>query len=175
MNLKLRANQNRRGASLLELVIASSMLAIVMTAVGVVMRTGRLAWEAHEADYERVEAAHATLRHIVRRARQSVEVAAITPSTDNSGQLWLVMPDDSIEVWDHDGGTSTVNYGVTAASNLLANNITGLRFIGYEADGATTTTTASDVRAMQVEVSVQLPVESGGARTARSWVWLRSW
>jgi type II secretory pathway pseudopilin PulG len=161
--------------TLLELVIATSMLAMVMAAISVVMRTGRQAWEAHEADYERVEAAQATLRHIVRRARQTIQVANVSPDTEDSGFLFLRMPDDSIEVWDHDDSTNTVNYGVTAANSLLANHVTGLRFTGYEADGTTVTVVPDQIRAMQIEVTVQMPVEAGGTRQFRSWVWIRSW
>jgi type II secretory pathway pseudopilin PulG len=161
--------------TLLELVIATSMLAMVMAAISVVMRTSRLAWEAHEADYERVEAAQATLRHMIRRARQAIEVTNITPDTEDSGSLSLRMPDDSIEVWDHDDSTNSVNYGVSAANSLLAVNVTGLRFTGYEADGTTVTVVPDQVRAMQMEVTVQMPVESGGTRQFRSWVWIRSW
>jgi len=161
--------------SLLELVIATTMLAMIVATVSVVMRTSRLAWEAHEAAKNRIEAAHATVRHIVRRARQATGVVAITPSTDNSGQVSLRMPNLSVEVWDHDDVAMTVKYGVTTAANLLANNITGLRFTGYEADGTTLSTTAADTRAIKLEVTVQLPVETGGTRTIQSWVWIRSW
>jgi type II secretory pathway pseudopilin PulG len=174
-NMKRPVRKRARGMTLLELVIASSMLAMVLTTIGVVMRTGRQAWEAHSADYTRIEAAHATVRHVVRRLRQAKAVSAITPSTDNSGTLSVQMQDGSIEVWDHDGGTNVINYGVTTASNLLSPNITGLRFTGYQANGTTTTTTASLIKAVRIEVSVLLPVDTGGARVVSSWAWLRSW
>lgn len=161
--------------SLMELVIATTMLAMVMTTIGVVLRTGRQAWEAHSADYTRIEAAHSTLRHIVRRVRHASEVVTITPSSDNSGRLSLRMPDGSTEVWDHDASKNQVDYGIGAANDLLAPDVTGLRFTGYRADGVTTTTTASLVRAMRIEVTVQLPVQAGGSRVITSWAWLRSW
>jgi hypothetical protein len=161
--------------TLLELVIATTLLAMVLTTIGVVMRTGRQAWEAHTADYTRIEAAHATVRHIVRRVRQASSVSAITPATDNSGNLALLMPNGSVEVWDHDSGSNSIRYGVTTPTNLLSPNIIGLRFTGYQANGSTTTTTASLVKAIRVEVTVQLPVETGGGRVVSSWAWVRSW
>ena len=161
--------------TLLELVIATTMLAMVLTTIGVVLRTGRLAWEAHAADYTRIEAAHATVRHILRRCRHAASVSTITPSTDNSGRLALLMTDGSVEVWDHDSSTNAINYGITTPANLLSPNIVGLRFTGYQANGTTTTTTASLVRAVRIEVTVQLPVETGGTRVVSSWAWVRSW
>jgi hypothetical protein len=161
--------------SLLELVIATSMLALVMTTVSVVLRTGRQAWEAHTADYERIEAAHGTLRHAVRQVRQASRVFAITPSTDASGQLSLEMPDGSVVVWDHDDATNVMNYGITTADALLARNIEEFRLTGFEANGTTVTVIPDDIRALRIEVTVQLPVESGGTRTVSSWAWIRSW
>ena len=64
---------------MLELVIATSMFAIMLTAVCVILRTGRQVWEAHEAEFTLVEAAQATLRHVVRRVRQAEQVTAIMP------------------------------------------------------------------------------------------------
>jgi prepilin-type N-terminal cleavage/methylation domain-containing protein len=164
----------RRGMTLLELVIATTMLTVVMATISVVLRTGRQAWEAHEADYERIEAAHATLRHVLRRARQAREVVSVSPNTDDSGQLSLRMADDSIEAWDHDENTQTVNYGITTANNLLATNVTGLRFTGFQANGTSVTVVPAEIRALRIEVTVQLPVESG-TRRVESWVWIRSW
>lgn len=160
---------------MLELVIASSMMAIVLTTVGVLMRTGRQAWEAHTADYTRIESAHATVRHIVRQLRQAVSVVSITPSTDNSGQLAIKLQDGSTVVWDHDSSTNVVNYGVTSPTGLLATDITGLRFTGCAADGTTLTTNPALVQAVRIDVTIQLPIEVNSTRVVSSWAWVRSW
>ena len=163
--------------SLLELVIATSMLTVLMTSIAVVMRTGRQAWEAHEADYVRIEAAHATARHIVREIRQADAVNAITPSADNSGALTLDMPSGDTKTWDHDGATNRVNYGLNLLTpvDLLATEITGLRFSGFEADGTTAAATVDDVQCVRIDVTIQLPREVGGTRVVSSWAWVRSW
>jgi len=171
----IRAVSTRAGLSLLELVIASSMLAVLLVAVGVVLRTGRQAWEAHEADYTRLEALHATVRHIVRHVRQADAVTEITAGSDASGRIGLQMSDGTIYVWDHDSLTNRVNHGVTIPGQLLATNITSLRFTGYLADGVTTTTTPALVQSILIEAGTQLPRETGGAKTVTSWAWIRSW
>jgi type II secretory pathway pseudopilin PulG len=165
----------RRAFSLLELVISCAMLAALMVAVGGVLRTSRQAWEAHEADYVRLEALHATVRHIVRNVRQADAVTEISAASDTSGRLGLKLVDGSTVVWDHDSATSKVNFGVTTPNSLLADNITSLKFTAYKADGVTTTTTVNHVQNLLIEASVTLPRDSGGVKTVSSWAWIRSW
>ena len=161
--------------TLLELVIASAMMAMLLTAVTLVLRTARQAWEAHEGDYTRLEGLHATLRHMVRQVRQADSVAAISAANDNSGALTLVMPDGSTIAWDHDALTNTVKYGVTTADQLLASNITGMTIVGYKPDGVTATVVPSEIQSLKISVSVLLPRETNAARTYSSWAWVRSW
>ncbi len=161
--------------SLLELIIATSMLALLMTSISVVVRAGRQSWQAHEADYTRIEAAHSVARHIVRKIRAAEAVTTITAPTDNSGRLGVQMPNGDNVVWDHDSGTNLVNYGVTTPNSLLAADVTGLRFTGLRANGTTPATVAADVQCVQVEVTVQLPREVNGQRIVTSWAWVRSW
>lgn len=167
--------RKRRGLSLLELIIASSMLAMLLTSISVVLRAGRESWNAHEADYTRIEAAHSVLRHIVRQIRAADSVTEITAATDNSGRLGLRMPNGEVHIWDHDSTNNLVDYGVTTPDNLLAPEVTGLRFRGLEADGVTTTATAAEVQCLQIEVTIQLPRDVNGQRIVTSWAWVRAW
>lgn len=172
--MKRKAN-NRRGVTLLELVIASAMLALLLTSASVVLRTSRQAWQAQDDDFKRLDAMHATIRHMVRQVRQAKSVASLSAATDTAGTLSLTMPDGTTTYWRRDAGTNRVYSGVGAANQLLGDNITSLRITGYRADGTTTTTTPALVRSLQIEASVALNREQNGARTVRSWAWVRSW
>ena len=173
--MKQPVRKCRAGVTLLEIVIASTMLAVVVAAVSLLVRSARETWAAHTADYGRIEAAHATVNHIVRRARQAVSVSAISGPAETSGNLSLLMPSGDTYVWEHDGAGDAVNFGTDAASNLLAEDITGLKFTAYKADGTTQTTDPTEVQSMRIETTVQLPRETGGQRTVDSWAWIRSW
>ena len=77
-------------------------------------------------------------------------------------------------VWDHDGNTNSVNYGVGAPNSLLATDIAALRFQGFRADGVTPTTVPEEVRSLRIEVAVPLPAGAGSG-VFSSWAWLRAW
>ena len=151
------------------------MLATVATAVSVVVRGAHAAWEAQENDYHRLEAAHAVVLHVVRGIRQATAVTAVTDPSEVAGSLSLLMPTGDTHVWDRDSGTDEVNFGVSAASDLLAEGITALTFTAYEADGVTPTTTVDDVHSIKCQVTVQLTQGGGTARSVSCWAWLRSW
>lgn len=170
-----RRTNARRALTLLELIIASTLLATLTVAISVVLRTSRQAWEAHEGDAIRLEALHATVRHIVRAARQANSVSEISLASDTSGRIGFLMSDGTTMVWDHDGATSQVNCGVTTPSGLLCNNITTLKFTGYKSDGTTATTTPTDVQNVLIEASVTLPRSTNATRSTSAWVWIRSW
>lgn len=161
--------------TLLELMLASAMLTTVLTAVSVVVRGAYNTWQAHEGDSQRIEAAHATVRHIVRQMRQAQAVTAITAKTNAAGSLSLLMTNGQTWVWSRNAGTDQVLHGVTTATHLLAENITELSFIGYELDGVTETTTVDDIHSIKCIAKTVLPRDSGGGRTVSCWGWVRAW
>ena len=86
------------------------------------------------------------------------------------------MPSGETHAWDHDSGTDTVLFDTDGtADQLLAEYITGLKFVAYQADLATATTTPAEIRAVRCTVTTQLDREVNGTVEINSWVWLRSW
>jgi type II secretory pathway component PulJ len=165
---------HRRNAfSLLELLVACSMMATIVTAATMVLRSTQTSWTAHASDQENLDAAYGTLRHITRGVRQATAVTAISNASDLSGGLSVVDPLGQTVVWDHSG--TTVNYGVTTANSLLATGVSELSFVGYKADGITATTVPVEVQSVVCTVKVSLQRSSTPTRTLSSRIWLRSW
>ncbi|MCH8922965.1 MAG: hypothetical protein IIA67_07435 [Planctomycetes bacterium] len=162
----------RRAMTLLELVIATTMMTTVVLSVSVLVRTGYTAWLAQEADLADVEAAHAVVRHILRKARQAESVVSISLPSEGAGSLSLLTSSGQTVAWARNGGTDEVLYGVGSASDLLGEGITELRFTAYKADGVTTTTDVDEIQAIKCSATVTTPT---GTRTATAWAWLRAW
>jgi hypothetical protein len=127
----------------------------------------------HVSDQSRLDAAYATLRHITRQVRQAEVVTAISSPADNSGSLSVVFADGGTIVWDHSG--TDVYYGVATPTSLLATGVTSLSFVGYEADGVTTTTDVANVHSILCTVTVPLEQSATPARSLSVRVWLRAW
>ena len=167
----------RRGVTMLEVIIAGSMLAMVMTSLSVVLRTSRVAWEANDDDYGAMHQAHAVTRHFVRQAREASRVNAI-----NTSSITLEMQDGDTLTWRHLPGTINgltdavmVNSTSVATESALAYQVRKLTFTGFKADSVTATKTASEVRVIEIAAEVVLPRGKGVTQTVASKVWIRSW
>ncbi len=165
----------RRALTMLELIMATTLLATMVTAVALLLRTGHTAWRAHEEDAIGLESAHATLRHLARNIRQAKSVTAISAAADNNGTLSLLMPSNQTLVWARNAATNEVLFGVGSANTLLAEGITELSFTGYKGDGVTTTTVVGDIQSVLCRARVVLPRDVSGTKDVRCWAWLRSW
>jgi prepilin-type N-terminal cleavage/methylation domain-containing protein len=166
--------KRRSGFTLLELMIATTMLTVSVTSVGLILRTGHGAWRAQRDDAQRLEVAQAALRHVARRVRFAESVTAITSPSNQSGSLSLLMPDGQTYVWSRNGSNSQLLFGIDSADQLLAEDITGFSFTGYETDGQAATTVPADIQAIKCQVTVTLPRETGGDRSLSCYVTLRT-
>lgn len=153
-----------------------AMLAALSAASMVLLRTSQSSWSRHRDDHERVQSASAALRHIVRSTRQALAVTAISGPSNNSGSLSLLRSDSTTVVWAHDSVNDRINYGETTASSLLSNYITELNFVGYKADGTTTTEEVDLIHIVECTVTFELDRPAGPTtKQLTSRAWLRAW
>lgn len=172
MRPPVRSRSTRHGVTLLEVMLALSMCAAMMTSSFVVLRSSVTAWKAHEADLDRAGNAAALMRHLVQQVRQSAGVAAVSAAGDSSGALTVLRADGSTLAWDHSGTSVTLAVD-GAAPQPLADDILGLEFRGLLANATTAAADPGEVRVVRAEVTVTQP--AGGTRTVSSHIWLRSW
>jgi len=166
----------RTGFTLLELVVTTAMLAALSTSSMVIVRTSYTAWNRHEHDHATRQSGLAVLKHIVRQARQSRAVTAISLASDNSGSLTLLDTNGNLLVWEHDTGSKEVRYGVATATNVLATDIEELNFVGYKVDGTTPTTDPGLIHLLKctTKVNVTRPASTETVTTSCQ-AWLRAW
>ena len=102
-------------------------------------------------------------------------MTAISAAADVSGGLTLLMNGTTMAIWDHDSGTNRILYGTTAATNLLAANITELNFVGLKADGTSATTQTDLIHAVKCTIKHTVTRPTGPVtETLSSTAWLRA-
>ena len=175
MRLWQDPNARRSGFSLLELMATTAIMATLMTACVVLVGSGYTVWTAYEQDVAVTESAYAVLRHLVRELRQADSVSVISAASDTSGDLSIVRADLSTESWSINSGLKTVYVNTGSGNQVLATGINQLIFVGYEADGVTTTTTVTDIHAVKCTVQITLTQGGGTTRLVSCIGWVRSW
>jgi prepilin-type N-terminal cleavage/methylation domain-containing protein len=165
----------RRGLSLLEMMVATAIMATLMASIVVVMRTGYSTWNAQEADIDALENGYGVLRHFVQQMRQATAVTVISAPSDTTGDLSFTTPNSVVRAWSHNGGPEEVYFNNGTSNQLLAKNIDTLTFTGFEADGVTQTTVVDDIQVVQCAVQITLPHGAGVSRTLSCRAWIRSW
>jgi prepilin-type N-terminal cleavage/methylation domain-containing protein len=165
----------RRGFSLMEMMAATAVMAVIMTSAIVVIRSGYAVWNAYEQDIDIAENAYGVLRHFVRQMRQATAVTVISASSDTTGDLSFTTAGGVTQSWSLNGGTSQVAFNNGTTSNTLAKSINQLVFVGYEADGMTATTVVDDIQVVKCTVQVTMTQGGGSTRTVSAKAWIRSW
>ncbi|MEM8944045.1 MAG: prepilin-type N-terminal cleavage/methylation domain-containing protein [Planctomycetota bacterium] len=174
--MKHSSKSIRCGFTLLELIVTTAMLAVLTTSCMVVVRTSYTAWNRHEDDHTQRQSGLDVLQHIVRHARQAKAVTSISSSSDNSGSLSLLTINGDILVWDHDGSTNEVRYGVTTATEILATDVEELNFVGLKLDGTTATIESGLIHSVECRTTVNVSRPSGTEAVNTSCqAWLRAW
>src|SRR6185436_4632058 len=156
MFCRSKLRPRRAGLSLLEMMAATAIMATLTASIVVVMRSSYAVWNAQEADVDVLENGYGVLRHFVRQMRQATAVTAITASGNTQGSLSFTLPSGATCTWARNA-SSDVYYNNGTSNQLLAKGITSMTFAGYEADGATTTTTVTDIQVVQCQVQITLP------------------
>jgi prepilin-type N-terminal cleavage/methylation domain-containing protein len=165
----------RGGLSLLEMMVATAIMATLLSSVVVILRSGYAIWNAQEQDIAIAENANAVLRHFVRELRQATGVTAISAPASTTGSLSFLTASGATQTWSYNSGLSQVLFNNGTATQVLAPSIDELNFIGYEADGATQTTTVDDIQVVKCTVKVTMTQGGGLSRTVSCRAWLRSW
>jgi hypothetical protein len=154
---------------------ATTIMAVIMTSVIVVFRSGYAVWNAYEQDIDVAENAYGALRHFVRQMRQATAITAISAPSDTTGDLSYLTAGGVTQSWSLNGGTAQVSFHNGTAADTLAKSINQLLFEGYEADGVTPTTTVDDIQMVKCTVQVSMTQGGSATRTVSAKAWIRSW
>jgi type II secretory pathway pseudopilin PulG len=168
-------NTRRAGLSLLEMMVATAIMATLMGSVVVVIRSGNAVWTAEKNDLDVLENGYGVLRHFVQQLRQANSISNISAANETAGSLSFLTSAGATRTWSRNSATSQVSFNNGTGNQLLAKSINQLTFTGYKADGVTTTTTTSEIQVVQCNVQVTLSQGGGLTRNLSCKAWIRSW
>ncbi len=175
MQLKPAHKLRRFGMSLLEMMVATAIMATLMSSVVVVIRSGNAVWTAEKQDLEVLENGYGVLRHFAQQLRQANSVTNITAANDTAGSLSYLTSTGATRTWSRNSGTSQVSFNNGTGNQLLAKGINQLTFTGYKADGVTAAAAVSEIQVVKCNVQVTLSQGAGVTRNMSCRAWIRSW
>ncbi len=170
-NLKPR---QPRAMTLLETMLAMSLLAIISVASTQAVRLAWQAWNVQDGRSDMLQHLGGTLTHITRYLRMSRNIVSVSGPTDTTGNLEVTLPDGRVAKWYRDAVESVVRWEIdgNAPGDLLATGIDALKFECFQIDGVTPTTVPADIRMIRTTVTVTIPVQATPLSLS-STVWIR--
>jgi type II secretory pathway pseudopilin PulG len=158
--------------TLLETLLALSLMSVISVLAAQVVRTSWQAWDIQDHRSDTLQHLSGALAHVTRQLRTCRNVVEVSDPSNASGYLAIMLPDDSVVKWAHDNANQVVRYGGDPPTELLATGIDSLKFECFEIDGVTPTTVPADIRMIRTTASVTIPVQ-GTPFALSSTVWIR--
>ncbi len=165
--------RNTGGMTLVEMVVATSIMAVVMTVVVPIVVGVRNTWEAGQSGAESVQNERILADHLYRHLATATAVTAVSASTETAGYIQFTSSDGSTYRYQI-GSDDYVQFGPVGSLANLAGPVSQLQFAGYSADDFTTPATdAASIRLVQVQATFPKSKGVGRDRTLSSAVYLR--
>ena len=148
--------RRRGGLSLLEMMAATTIMAALMTSRDRGDPVGLRRLECPGRRHRRSENAYGVLRHFVQQMRQADCRHGDFRASDTTGDLSFTHGDRHHAIVEPQQRHVASDFNNGTTSNILAKTINQMTFVGYEADGVTTTTVVDDIQVVKCTVQVTL-------------------
>ncbi|MCC9601564.1 hypothetical protein LOC67_13485 [Stieleria sp. JC731] len=163
----------RQGISLLEMVVAGTMITTIMMGLALVFRTAGHTWEVVDRDYAAERQISSVVRHFVRESREAASVISISNRGD---QITLLMNDSSVRTWRRDeNGEVQYQMNFDQAFKPLADGIEQLQFTGFDAAGVQVDDDPTDIQLVRIVARSQRETAQDASLEHESKVWIRTW
>ncbi len=153
--------------TILEVVIALAIMAIIFSTIVPIFRIIQNSWASNQGTSETIQNGRVLTDHITRNISKAVQITSVSESTDANGFIEFQDNDGNTLRYDIAGGY--VQFGVVGSQSDLAGPVSQLQFTCY--DGYDTTTPISDVndvdtiRYVTVETTIINPATLAADKT----------
>ncbi|MFH0731528.1 MAG: lamin tail domain-containing protein [Candidatus Omnitrophota bacterium] len=158
MILKLQKDKEKfvTGFTLTEVLFVVLLIALLIAVVYPYLRATHTGWKTLDRRQEVIQNARVGMDKMNRLLREATGFTSVTGASDNNGRIVFLDKDsNTVEFKKYNDGTNDMLGYVTGANTYsLAGPIEALTFTCYKEDGVTTTTTASDIKSVEVKMVV---------------------
>jgi type II secretory pathway pseudopilin PulG len=162
------------GLTVLELVVAVSLMAVIVAVMAPLLHAVQNSWAAKEAQSESLANARAFMHHFSLHLSQALRVTAVSDPAAAEGFIQLVTPDGN-EMRYEMGPDGYVQFGPPGSLADLAGPAQRLRIACYDGNDFTTAITDSNsIRFVTVEAAFHDPARLGRSQTLRTSVYIRA-
>jgi len=177
MFTKRRDNLSRRAMTLLEMVLAMSITAVIFAALLPQFRVVLNSWATREGGAESLQNARVLIDHFNRNLSKAAKVTAVSDSTTTSG--YIEYEDAAGDTFRYDvGGGNYVQFGEVNDVYDLAGPVSKLQFTCYDACDLDTAlspiTDANLIHFVEAEATLTNPTAMGQDKTFTTSVFLRA-
>lgn len=169
---------NKGGLTLMEMVIALSIMTIVFASVLPLFFQMRNSWETRQAAAETLQNGRILIDHINRNISKAVKITAVSESSQTSGYIEYENNDAEIIRYDVNSTGNYVEFGPVGTLSDLAGPVSQLKFTCYDAcdldSPISPITDANIIRVVQVETTVSNPAWPDREESFSTWAYLRT-
>ena len=163
------------GVTLVEMIIAVALIAIVFTALTPLFRGILNSWDSKAGAAETVQNGRVLIGHLNHNLSKAVQISAVSASAETDGYIEFEDNDGNTLRYDINSTSNYVEFGVVGGLSDLAGPASQLQFTCYDAnDFSTPITDVNSIRYVKVEATLTNPAPLGQDKTFTAWAYLRT-
>ncbi len=142
------------GTTLVELVVAVSMMAVVMACIAPLLVAARMTLDASCNNTDALQNGRILLNHFHRHLSVAASIESVSDSSEVLGHIEFVATDENTYRYDV-GDSGYAEYGQVDSQCDLAGTVTQLQFTCYDGnDMSSPITDANEIRLIKIEITI---------------------
>ena len=163
-----------RALTLVEMVIAMAIMAIVFAVILPQFRAIQNSWDSKQAAAETVQNSRVLMEHLYRNFSKAVKITAVSDSSETNGYIEFEDNDENIFRYDI-AASNYVEFGPVGDLYELAGPVSQLQFTCYDGnDFDTAITDVNDIRFIKLQTTLTNPAAMGHDKTFTAQIYLRA-
>ena len=155
--MRCRSNKIRcsRALTLVEMIIAMAIMAIVFAAVLPQFRVIQNSWDSKAGSADALQNGRVLIDHLNRNLSKAAQITAVSDSSETNGYIEFINNDANNVRYDVNSVSDYVEFGLLGSTSDLAGPVSKLKFTCYGAtDLSTPITDVNSIHSVKVETTI---------------------